>query len=103
MQIRILLAIAAVLTIGLTATAKATIPNSQTGVYTGCYLPNQGNVLRLIDFQLTGGNDCEASRRLELGRAEGRDRRAGPGRPQGRHRAAGPRRPVVRPRPLPHG
>ena len=51
--------IAAVLTIGLTATAKATIPNSQTGVYTGCYLPNQGNVLRLIDFQLTGGNDCD--------------------------------------------
>ena len=34
MQIRILLAIAALLTIGLSATAKAAIPNNQTGVFT---------------------------------------------------------------------
>ena len=62
MQIRILLAIAALLTIGLSATAKATIPNSQTGVYTACYGATSG-AMRVIDFEAFG-NKCSASEKI---------------------------------------
>ena len=92
MQIRILLAIAAVLTIGLTATAKATIPNSQTGVYTACY-SNANGAMRVIDFEAKGLT-CTAGEKAMGWNAAGPKGATGAQGPAGPKGATGPQGPA---------
>jgi hypothetical protein len=92
MQIRILLAIAAVLTIGLAATAKATIPNSQTGVYTACYA-NANGAMRVIDFEAKGLT-CTAGEKAMGWNAAGPKGATGAQGPAGPKGATGPQGPA---------
>jgi hypothetical protein len=91
MQIRILLAIAAILTIGLTATAKATIPNSQTGVYTACY-SNANGAMRVIDFEAKGLTCTAGEKAMGWNAAgpKGATGAQGPAGPKGATGAQGP-------------
>jgi hypothetical protein len=93
MQIRLPhVALIGVLALTVTGVANATIPNSQTGVYTACYGATSG-AMRVIDMEAKG-NICTASEKLLGWKATGSPGPAGPQGPAGPKGATGAQGPA---------
>jgi hypothetical protein len=85
-------ALVGVLALTVTGVANATIPNSQTGVYTACYGATNG-AMRVIDFEAKG-NTCSAGEKILGWKATGQKGDTGPQGPAGPKGATGPQGPA---------